>query len=48
MLFFRGPEDASAWVEQHPGLAVLSVGEAYSLTRDILIDPLLNLISRSK
>ena len=40
MRFFRGPEDASEWFLDHPGLAVLSVHDAYSLTREVFIDPL--------
>ncbi len=42
MLYFRGPEDADKWLTEHPGLAVLPVHDAYSLIREILIDPLLS------
>jgi len=42
MHYFRGPEDANKWLTDHPGLAVLSVYDAYSLIREILIDPLLS------
>ena len=42
MLYFRGPEDANQWLTEHPGLAVLSVRDAYGLIREILIDPLLS------
>ena len=42
------PEDASEWVKQHPKVAVLKVGEAYCLVRDIFIDPLLDMFPRSE
>ena len=43
-LFFRGPEDAEEWLKEHPKIAILSVEDGYKMAREVIIEPLLQMV----